>query len=132
MLFGGAFGVFIGILIGWSEKANYWLFPIFRFLGPMPTAIWIPISLLILPTLLSPSIAIVAIFMSFPTLLQTSSGIKNVNKKYYEVAKTMGASDLFIIKHIAVPAALLQIFVRIFTGTTTSFIYGKWKNCRRW
>jgi NitT/TauT family transport system permease protein len=60
--------------------------------------------------------------MWFPTMVQTSSGIQNVSKGYYDVARTMGASTLYQIINIAIPAALPQIFVGLFSGVTTSFI----------
>lgn len=122
ILFGGAAGILTGVLIGWSKELNYWIFPIFRFIGPMPTAIWIPIALLVFPTLLSASVFIVALSMWFPTMVQTSSGIQNVSKGYFDVARTMGASTFYQIIHIAIPAALPQIFVGLFSGITTSFI----------
>lgn len=122
ILLGGFSGILTGVLIGWFKKLNYWLFPVFRFIGPMPTAIWIPISLLVFPSLLSASVFIVALSMWFPTMVQTSSGIQNVSKGYYAIANTMGASTFYQIIHIAIPAALPQIFVGIFSGITTSFI----------
>ena len=122
ILCGGAVGVVTGIMIGWSKRINYWIAPITRFIGPLPTAIWIPISLLIFPNLLSASVFIVALTMWFPTNVQTMSGIQNVKKGYYDVADTMGASTLYQIIHIAIPAAAPQIFVGIFSGVTASFI----------
>lgn len=121
ILFGGIAGVLSGIILGWSKKANYWIFPVLRFIGPVPTTIWIPMSLLIFPSLLSASVFIVALSMWFPTMVQTSSGIQNVSKGYYAVASTMGASTLYQIIHIAIPAALPQIFVGVFSGITSSF-----------
>lgn len=121
-IFGGAIGVFTGILMGWSKTINYWVAPISRFIGPLPTAIWIPIALLVFPNLLSASVFIVALTMWFPTNVQTMSGIQNVKKGYYDVADTMGASTAYQIIHIAIPAAMPQIFVGIFSGVTSSFI----------
>lgn len=122
IIIGGVAGVFTGILIGWSKRVNYWIAPIARFVGPLPTAIWIPIALLIFPNLLSASVFIVALTMWFPTNIQTSSGIQNVAKGYYDVADTLGASTVYQIFHIAIPAAAPQIFVGIFSGVTASFI----------
>lgn len=122
IIVGGVLGVLTGILIGWSKRINYWVAPIARFVGPLPTAIWIPIALLVFPNLLSASVFIVALTMWFPTNVQTSSGIQNVAKGYYDVADTLGASTAYQIFHIAIPAAAPQIFVGIFSGVTASFI----------
>ena len=122
IILGGVFGVITGIIIGWNKTINYWISPITRFIGPMPTAIWIPISLLVFPSLFSSSVFIVALTMWFPTNVQTSSGIQNVSKEYYDVADTLGASTLYKIIHIAIPSAMPQMFVGIFSGITASFI----------
>lgn len=122
IVFGGIVGVGTGILIGWNKKINYWVYPIIRFIGPLPNAIWIPISLLVFPSLFSASVFIVALTMWFPTTIQTSSGIQNVSKGYYDVADTLGASTLYQILRISIPAAMPQIFVGIFSGVTTSFV----------
>lgn len=122
ILFGGAAGIITGILVGWNKTINYWVFPIIRFIGPMPTAIWISIALLVFPSLFSASVFIVALTMWFPTTIQTSSGIQNVSKGYFDVADTLGASTLYQVIRIAIPAAAPQIFVGIFSGVTTSFI----------
>lgn len=122
IIIGGVLGVITGVLIGWSKRLNYWVAPITRFIGPLPTAIWVPIALLVFPTLLSASVFLVAFTMWFPTNVQTSSGIQNVTKGYYDVADTLGASTLYQIFHIAIPAAAPQIFVGIFSGVTSGFI----------
>lgn len=122
IVIGGVIGVITGIIIGWNKTINYWISPITRFIGPMPTAIWIPISLLVFPGLFSASVFIVALTMWFPTNVQTSSGIQNVSKEYYDVADTLGASTLYKIIHIAIPSAMPQMFVGIFSGITASFI----------
>ncbi len=122
IVIGGSVGIISGIFMGWSKKVNYWAFPILRFIGPLPTAIWIPIALLIFPGLFSASVFIVALTMWFPCAVQTCSGIQNVSKGYYDVAETLGADSNYQIRRIAIPAAMPQIFVGIFSGVTTSFV----------
>lgn len=119
---GGVVGILTGILIGWNKKINYWISPIMRFIGPVPNAIWIPLSMLVFPNLFSASVFIVSLTMWFPTNVQTSSGIQNVSKEYYDVANTLGASTWYQIVRIAIPAAMPQIFVGLFSGITSSFI----------
>ena len=122
IVIGGFVGIVSGIFMGWSKKVNYWAFPILRFIGPLPTAIWIPIALLVFPGLFSASVFIVALTMWFPCAVQTCSGIQNVSKGYYDVADTLGADNKYQIRRIAIPAAMPQIFVGIFSGVTTSFV----------
>lgn len=122
IFWGGVIGVLTGILIGWSKAANYWLFPFFRFIGPIPSSIWIPIALLVFPTTFQASTFIIALSMWFPTTILTFSGIQNVPKQYFDVAKTLGANSLYQIIHIAVPAAFPSVFVGLFYGITSSLM----------
>jgi NitT/TauT family transport system permease protein len=55
-------------------------------------------------------IAIIFICSFFPILYNTTTGIKNVDKNYILVAKTLGASDLKILVTIVAPLALPNIF----------------------
>ncbi len=122
VIYGAIAGIATGIAIGWSKKLNYWFFPPIRFIGPIPPTIWIPISLMIFPTIFGASAFIVALSMWFPTTILTYSGILNIPKEYFEVARTLGANTKYQIIHIAIPASLPSVFVGIFYGVTSSFM----------
>jgi NitT/TauT family transport system permease protein len=51
----------------------------------------------------------------------TSSGVQSVNNVYFEVSRTFGASTMFQVLRVAVPAAMPSIFLGIFYGTVSSF-----------
>jgi NitT/TauT family transport system permease protein len=121
--FGGTvFGLFAGICIGFSKKAAYWISPLMRLLGPIPSTAWIPIVLIIFPTAVSASAFIVGLAVWFPVTLMTSSGISNVPQSYFEVGATLGAKKFSQIAKIGVPAAMPHIFLGLFNGACASFI----------
>ncbi len=122
VFFGGIVGVVTGILVGWSEKASYWVAPLVKFIGPIPATVWIPIALVVFPTSYAASAFIVALSMWFPTALMTSSGIQNLEKSYFEVSKTLGAPSYYQVLKIAIPGALPSIFTVFFNGITSSFL----------
>jgi len=119
---GGIAGIITGVCVGWSKKLNYWLAPLVKFIGPIPATIWIPIALVVFPTSFGASAFIVALSMWFPTSLMTSSGIQNLEKSYFEVAKTLGSPNYYQLLRIAIPGALPSIFTGFFNGITSSFI----------
>ena len=51
----------------------------------------------------------------------TASGVGSVNRAYYDVARTLGASERFLIWKVAVPASLPHVFVGLFMGLYYSF-----------
>ena len=119
---GALVGIFTGIGIGFSKKLNYWLMPIIRILGPIPSTAWIPLVLLAFPSAVSASAFLIGVAVWFPTTVMTSSGISNVKNSYFEVSATLGANHFWRIFKVGVPAAMPHIFLGLFNGTCSSFI----------
>ena len=121
--FGGALiGLAAGIAIGFNKHAAYWLNPLVRFLGPIPSTAWIPLVLVVFPDTVSASSFLIALAVWFPTTLMTSSGIQNIANSFFEVSETLGAGTFCKIFKVGVPAAMPSIFIGIFNGTCSAFI----------
>lgn len=122
-IFGGLLvGFFMGVGVGFNKTLSYWINPIIRILGPIPSTAWIPIFLLLFPTARAASAFIIGISVWFPTVVLTSSGISNVKNSYFEVSSTLGASQFYRIFKVGVPAALPSIFLGLFNGICSSFV----------
>ena len=119
--FGAAAGFGIGIAMGWSRRASYWITPLLRYIGPLPATAWLPLAFFIFPTSGSASVFLIAFSTAFPVAVLTWSGVAAVNRDYYEIARTLGASPRFLILKVAIPAALPHVFVGLFMGLSTSF-----------
>lgn len=119
---GAFFGIISGIAIGFNKTINYWLMPVVRVLGPIPSTAWIPLVLVCFPSALSASTFLVAVAVWFPTTIMTSSGISNVQNSYFEVSRTLGAGKFSEIFRVGVPAAMPHMFLGLFNGTCASFI----------
>jgi NitT/TauT family transport system permease protein len=122
VLWGGTIGFLIGVSIGWSKVIGYWVHPILRVIGPLPPTALIPLTFYVFPSSHAASVFLIALATSFPVAILTWSGIAGVNKSYYDVARTMGASEWFLILRVAIPAALPQVFVGLFMGLGASFV----------
>ncbi len=115
-------GIPLGISMGWSPRCNYWASPFLRFIGPIPATAWIPLAMAIFPTSFTASIFLLALAAFFPIAVMTWSGVANVNKSYYEIARTLGASQFYLVRRVAIPAALPGIFVGLFMGLGIAFV----------
>ena len=121
--FSGAIaGIICGIAIGFSKTVSYWLMPVVRVLGPIPSTAWIPLVLVCFPSAVSASTFLIAVAVWFPTTIMTSSGISNVQNSYFEVSSTLGAKRFAQIFRVGVPAAMPHMFLGLFNGTSASFI----------
>ncbi len=121
VVIGGLLGFQVGVLIGWSRTANYWIHPLLRVLGPVPTTALLPISFYFFPSSWATAIFLIALGTAFPVAILTWSGVASVNKNLYDVARTMGASPWFLVLRVAIPAALPQVFVGLFMGLGAAF-----------
>lgn len=121
LLFGAAAGFVAGVSIGWSQRIGYWVHPVLRVLGPVPSTALLPICFFFFPSSWSASVFLIALATWFPVTVLTWSGVASVDKAYYEVARTLGASTRFLIFRVAIPAALPQVFVGLFMGMGASF-----------
>jgi len=120
-LIGAAVGFVAGVAIGWSRAIGYWIHPILRFIGPLPATAWLPLAFFIFPSSLSASTFLIALATGFPVTVLTWSGVAGVNSAYYDIARTLGASQRFLVFKVAIPAALPHVFVGLFMGLGNSF-----------
>ena len=118
---GAVLGFLTGVWIGWSRSAGYWIHPVLRFLGPIPSTALLPMAFFLAPSSWSAAAFLIALATGFPVTVLTWSGVAAVNKPYYDVARTLGASAWFLVWRVAVPAALPQVFVGLFMGLGASF-----------
>lgn len=118
---GALIGFITGVSIGWSRAIGYWVHPVMRLIGPLPSIAWLPIAFFAFPSSWSASIFLIALAVGFPMAVLTWSGVANVNPAYYDVARTLGANSRFLILKVAIPAALPQVFVGAFMGLGASF-----------
>jgi len=122
LFIGSIVGIITGILVGWSKYWNYWVYPIIRILGPIPSSTWIPLALVIFPTPRWAAVFLIAFGVWFQLTILTSSGIQSVRKSYFEVSSTLGATDLQNLFRIAIPDSLPSIFLGFFNATCSSFV----------
>jgi len=119
--FGSVAGFLIGVSIGWSRAIGYWVHPVLRVLGPVPATALLPLTFYFFPSSYSAAVFLIALSTAFPVAVLTWSGVASVNKSYYDVARTLGASDAFLVLRVAIPAALPNVFVGLFMGLGASF-----------
>jgi NitT/TauT family transport system permease protein len=118
---GACIGFLAGTAIGWSRDVGYWAHPVLRLIGPLPATAWLPIAFFAFPSSHSASTFLIALATGFPVTVLTWSGVASVNRAYYDVARTMGASQRFLVLKVAIPAAMPSVFVGLFMGLGASF-----------
>jgi NitT/TauT family transport system permease protein len=119
---GATLGFITGVCIGWYRTASYWGMPLLKIVGPIPATAWIPLAMVLSPSTRFSSIGVIALAVWFPVTMLTASAISNTRASYLDVARTLGASESFLILRVAIPAAMPSIFIGLFMGLGTSFL----------
>lgn len=109
-LIGTFTGISLGILMGYRESVYKALHPIFSLLMPIPALGWLPLLILWIGVNEALPILLVFICSFFPLLYNTVSGIRSVDRRYLEIARSLGAPSRKAFFDIVVPLALPSIF----------------------
>jgi NitT/TauT family transport system permease protein len=120
-LIGSAVGFVFGVALGWSRAIGYWGHPVLRLIGPLPAIAWLPIAFFAFPSSWSASIFLIALASGIPVAILTWSGVSSVDSAFYDIARTLGAKERFLVLKVAVPAAMPHVFVGLFMGLASSF-----------
>ena len=111
-------GLLIGVLMGMSRVMNKCLKSLFLGLQTLPTAAWVPISLLIFG-LADSGIYFVIIMSSVAAVaIATSDGILQIPQIYLRAARTLGTPRAAMPLRVIVPAALPSVVTGIKLGWT--------------
>ena len=119
---GSLIGIITGICCGYNSRIRYWVSPILKILGPIPTATWIPLIMIVATSLFGGAVFIISLGVWFSVSVATMTGISNVDKSYYEVAKTLGANDIDLVFKVAIPYALPSILQGMTQGMSSACI----------
>ena len=102
-------GVGLGVGLGWSKTFNAVVDPIFEMLRPIPPIAWIPLIILWFGIGETSKIIIVFIGSFVPIVLNTYSGIKEIDPLLVSAGKVLGANRRQILLEITLPATVPAI-----------------------
>jgi NitT/TauT family transport system permease protein len=111
-----AIGVPLGLLIGWKVTARQFLFPAIELLRPIPPIAWIPAAIVFFSEVEASVIYICFIGAFFPIVLNTVTGVREIDETFFRAARCCGASELTIFRHIVLRGAMPYIVIGAAVG----------------
>lgn len=117
---GAIIGILTGIACGYNKKINYWIAPFMKLLGAIPSTTWLPIVMVLASSLFKGSVFIIALGVWFSVTIASITGINNIDKSYYEAAKTLGAKGYQLVFKIAIPSAIPNIIQGLIQGMSSA------------
>jgi NitT/TauT family transport system permease protein len=107
------YAVPLGLLIGWYRPFASVVSPLLEALRNTAALALLPVFILLLGIGEASKIALVVYSCSFPILLNTIAGVRNVDPLLIKSARTMGLSPLRLFQKVILPAAVPTVFVGI-------------------
>ena len=115
--------VAIGLLMAMFRPVRYFFDPLIAALFPIPKVALMPLLLLAFGFGDASKIALVAIAVFFPVIVNTYAGAANIDKIYWDVAKNFGASQLVVFTRVVFFGALPMIFAGLRIALAVSFLH---------
>jgi NitT/TauT family transport system permease protein len=116
LFFSSVAGVLLGLLTGYFRRIERAVDLLFQTFRQMSAFALFPVFILFFGLGELPKIIIIFWASLWPILLNTSSGVRDVDQVLIRSAKSMGATKLFTFLHVILPAATPQIFTGIRLG----------------
>ena len=118
----GLAAVVLSVLISLSKNFEIVTSLILQVLKPIPPIAWIPIAILWLGIGEPSKVFIIFIGAFFPILINTVSGIKQIDTRYVEVSRVFEIPHAKLIKNVVIPGALPQIMTGLRIGLGNAWI----------
>lgn len=109
-------GTVIGIAMARITAARLLIDPLIAATYPIPAIALLPLLLVILGLGSKPLIALSAIVAFFPIVINTTTGIQEVDSVLVRMARNLGATNRHILWKILIPAALPSMFAGVRLG----------------
>jgi taurine transport system permease protein len=110
------FGVPLGLLMGYSRRAEALLNPAFLLLRPIPPLAWIPLAIVWLGLDDASKILVIFVAAFVPSVINSYTGVRNIETPILEAAKMLNIRGWKLVREVLVPGA----FPMIFTGLRLS------------
>jgi len=108
--------VILGVVMGVSGIARALFAPLVNALYPVPKIALVPMVVLLLGISEAAKYAIVVISVFFLVAINTAAGVRNLDARYFDIARNNGASRWDLIWTVALPGALPSILTGVNLG----------------
>jgi NitT/TauT family transport system permease protein len=117
-----AFAIPLGLWMGWVHGAFVTLNPVFQILRPISPIAWIPLAILWFGVGNASPIYLIFIASVFPMIVQTTSGVHTIEKRYLRAADNFGVSRKKLFLQVVFPATLPEIIIGMRIGLGVAWL----------
>jgi NitT/TauT family transport system permease protein len=115
-------GIPLGLWMGWVGAAFRTFNPIFQMLRPISPIAWIPVAILWFGVGEVSPIFLIFISSVFPLIVQTTSGVHTIDRRYLRAAANFGVPRSVLFRQVVIPAVLPEIIVGMRIGIGVAWL----------
>jgi NitT/TauT family transport system permease protein len=112
----------LGLFIGWNAVIHDLVFPSVEILRPVPPIAWIPLTILVLPSVRTSIMFITFLGAFFPILLNTIRGVHAIESDYNKAIKSLGGSSADVFRNVVYPGSLPSIHTGLIIGMGLAWV----------
>ncbi len=103
-------GVPLGLLMGWSRRAEALINPVFLLIRPIPPLAWIPLAILWLGIGDAAKVMVIWFAAFVPSVINSFTGVRTIEPYVIEAARMLGTPRYRFVAEVLIPAAAPLIF----------------------
>jgi taurine transport system permease protein len=105
-----ATGVPLGLAMGWSQRVESFVNPIFLVIRPIPPLAWIPLAIVWLGLGDAAKIMVIWFAAFVPSVINTWTGVRNLDATLIAAARVHGATTSRLLFDVVIPGSMPMIF----------------------
>ena len=117
---GLTFGTLLGLVCGWHKRLKEVFFPIANVLAPIPSIVFAPYVIAIMPTFRSASIVVILLGIFWPTFLKNIISVESIDKHIIDSARTLELGNFSMIFEVLLPYSIPGIIKGLKVTMTTA------------
>ncbi|MEM7103042.1 MAG: ABC transporter permease [Bacteroidota bacterium] len=115
-------GIPLGLITGYFLRLHQLTYVPFQFIRMISPLSWTPVAIIVFGIGSGPVYFLISIAAVWPVLLNTAAGVHAADKLWVQVARSLGANDRGILKHILLRASLPHVLTGIQLALGVSWI----------
>lgn len=115
-------GVGLGLFIGWIPRLSNMFYPIVKVLTPIPSVVYTPYIIAIMPTFRSASAMVIILGLFFPTLMQMIHRVHTIDPQIVNSARAMNVGTRDMVLRVFLPYMIPGVIGGLRVSLSTSFM----------
>ena len=117
-----AFGIVLGIIVGWSRAIYRGLYPVMIGFNSIPKVAVVPILIIWFGIGIVPAILTAFLISFFPIVVNVATGLATMEPELEDVLRALGAKKLDIMLKVGIPRTQPYLFASFKVAITLAFV----------